>query len=79
LKRRGQLVVFEQIGLAICRFRAALARLGRDERGVTAVEYGVLAALILVACLAGISSAGTGILTNYYQPVASSVTAAVTR
>ncbi|WP_237213598.1 Flp family type IVb pilin [Falsiroseomonas oryziterrae] len=61
------------------RLRTSVRQLVRDQRGVTAVEYGVLAALIIVACLAGITAAGTGLLTNYYEPVASSVNAAVSR
>lgn len=30
-----------------------------DEQGVTAVEYGLLAALITIACLLGFTSLGT--------------------
>ena len=37
---------------APCLFKALLA----DERGATAVEYGLIAALIVVALLAGLTS-----------------------
>ncbi|MFN7057123.1 Flp family type IVb pilin [Hyphomonas sp.] len=33
-----------------------LRRLARDERGATAVEYGLIAALIVVAVVAGVTS-----------------------
>ncbi len=38
---------------------AALSRLMRDEAGATAVEYGLIAALIIVICIAAITVIGT--------------------
>ncbi len=37
------------------------ARFLDDETGVTAVEYGLLAALIAVVCIAGFQSTGTAL------------------
>lgn len=34
--------------------------LGADQRGATAVEYGLICALIIIAMLAGLSSLGGG-------------------
>ncbi len=36
--------------------RPLLRRFARDERGATAVEYGLIAALIVVAVVAGVTS-----------------------
>ena len=38
-----------------------LKKLRRDERGVSALEYAILAAVIVVAVVAGVSSFETGI------------------
>jgi pilus assembly protein Flp/PilA len=35
-----------------------LRKLIKDEKGATAIEYGLIAALIAVAAIAGVSSAG---------------------
>ena len=35
-------------------------RLSRDQRGATAIEYGLIAALIVIAMMAGLSSLGGG-------------------
>jgi pilus assembly protein Flp/PilA len=37
-----------------------LRNLGADRRGATAIEYGLLAGLIAVAMIAGLSSLGGG-------------------
>jgi pilus assembly protein Flp/PilA len=39
--------------------RLMLARLKSDKRAVTALEYGMIAALILVVALTGFSAIGT--------------------
>jgi pilus assembly protein Flp/PilA len=49
-----------------------LNRFRRDERGVTVIEYGVLAGLIIVLCIAAITTIGTGI-SGFFQTVANSV------
>jgi pilus assembly protein Flp/PilA len=37
-----------------------LRRLRRDKRGATAIEYGLIAALIVVAMMGGLSALGGG-------------------
>jgi pilus assembly protein Flp/PilA len=37
-----------------------LRRLRRDKRGATAIEYGLIAALIVIAMMGGLSSLGGG-------------------
>ena len=39
--------------------RNVLSRLLRDESGATAVEYGLIAALIIVVCIVAITTLGT--------------------
>jgi len=40
-------------------------RLGSDEAGATAIEYGLIAALIAVAIIAGATSVGTSLGTTF--------------
>ena len=40
--------------------RWILRRLPADEAGATAIEYGLIAALIAIACLGGLSALGGG-------------------
>ncbi len=40
--------------------RTTLRRLFADRRGATAVEYGLIAALIIIAMIGGISALGGG-------------------
>ncbi|MDB5316889.1 MAG: Flp/Fap pilin component [Rhodospirillales bacterium] len=40
-------------------------RLAADKMGVTAVEYGVLAALIIVVCIGAITTLGTTLSTTF--------------
>jgi len=47
-------------------------RLGRDERGATAIEYGLLAAMIAIAMLAAISRLGFT-LTGVFERIASAL------
>lgn len=47
-----------------------------DDSGVTAIEYGLLAALIAVVCIGAISAAGTA-LGALYQAWSSAVIAAL--
>jgi pilus assembly protein Flp/PilA len=37
----------------------------RDETGVTAIEYGLIAALISVVCIAAMTAAGQSLLAVY--------------
>ena len=41
--------------------RKILRMLGADERGATAIEYGLIAALIVIAMMAGLNSMGGGV------------------
>ena len=43
------------------RFSALFVRMLRDESGATAIEYGLIAALIAVAAIAGMSAVGSGL------------------
>jgi pilus assembly protein Flp/PilA len=45
-----------------------LRQLWKDEEGVTAIEYGLIAALIAVAIIAAVELVGTG-LTNTFNTV----------
>ena len=40
--------------------RSTLRRLLSDQRGATAIEYGLIAALIVVAMIGGLSALGGG-------------------
>jgi len=42
-----------------------LTRFVRDESGVTAIEYGLIAALISVVCIAAMTFAGQQLLAVY--------------
>ena len=49
-----------------------VARFAKDESGATAIEYGLIAALVSVAIIAALSTLGTK-LTKTFQTVASSL------
>ena len=40
--------------------RKCLRMLGADQRGATAIEYGLICALIIIAMMAGLQSLGGG-------------------
>jgi pilus assembly protein Flp/PilA len=42
-----------------------IKRLQKDESGVTAIEYGLIAALIAVAIIAGVTAIGEGLDTKF--------------
>ena len=50
------------IGQGIARLAA---RMVRDDDGVTAIEYGLLAALIAVACIVAFQATGTSLSAVY--------------
>ena len=50
--------------------RAYITKLIRDEAGVTAIEYGLIAALIAIAAISMMALVGTK-LTNTFSNVAS--------
>ena len=39
--------------------RTTLRKLARDEKGATAIEYGLIAALIAVVCITALTAIGT--------------------
>ncbi|TDH37921.1 Flp family type IVb pilin [Pseudohoeflea suaedae] len=47
-----------------------IARFAKDESGATAIEYGLIAALISVALITGATSLGTS-LNNTFQDISS--------
>ncbi len=51
-----------------------LAKLIRDESGVTAIEYSLIAALIVIASVAAVNSVGTNLnLNGTFHTVASNL------
>jgi pilus assembly protein Flp/PilA len=52
--------------------RKTIAKLFRDESGATAIEYGLIAALISVAIIGGLTVVGTNLSTTFSN-VASSL------
>jgi pilus assembly protein Flp/PilA len=47
-----------------------LAKLVRDENGATAIEYGLIAAMISIACIAAMNAIGSS-LTGTFNNVSS--------
>ena len=41
--------------------REIFRKLGADQRGATAIEYGLIAALIVIAMMSGLESLGGGV------------------
>jgi pilus assembly protein Flp/PilA len=52
-----------------------LARFVKDENGATAIEYGLIAALVSVAAIGALTALGTN-LSNMFNTVSSSVASA---
>ncbi len=53
----------------------AIKKFIRDEDGVTAIEYGLIAALIAVVIIAGVTLVGTSLNTKF-KDIATAVTGA---
>lgn len=49
--------------------RGLLDRFVRDERGATAIEYGMIAVFVSIAIAATVFGAGDSLLKNFYQRV----------
>lgn len=47
--------------------RKFLARFAADESGVTAIEYGLIAALIAVVIIGAVSTIGTKLSSNFQK------------
>jgi pilus assembly protein Flp/PilA len=56
-------------------FFTAVRQFVRDERGVTAIEYGLIAALMAAAVAAAVGGVGTAI-SNKFTQIATSITSA---
>lgn len=54
----------------------SIRRFVRDEEGVTAIEYGLIAALIAVAIILSVTAVGTS-LQNVFKAVSDALTAAI--
>jgi pilus assembly protein Flp/PilA len=52
--------------------KSLMTRFVKDESGATAIEYGLIAALISVVCIAVWRLVGTGLLANF-QSVANNL------
>ncbi len=48
-------------------FHALMSRLRTDRRGVTALEYGLIAALIAVVIISAVTSAGKGVSSTFHN------------
>lgn len=57
---------------SIKKTKSALAQFIRHEDGVTAIEYGLIAALIAVAIIVAVTNVGTN-LTAVFSSVASAI------
>jgi pilus assembly protein Flp/PilA len=51
----------------------SLIRLAGDECGVTAIEYGLIAALISIGIITAVTTIGTTISANFFGPIASAL------
>jgi pilus assembly protein Flp/PilA len=56
--------------LALEAFMNTLARFVRDESGATAIEYGLIAALIAVVIIVGLTTVGTKLNTMFGTKIA---------
>jgi len=52
-------------------------RLLTDDTGATAIEYGLLTALIALAIIGAVASLGTGVMTNLFQTTSSTLSSAI--
>ena len=52
-------------------------RLMADDTGATAIEYGLLTALIALAIIGAVASLGTGVMTNLFQTTSSTLSSAI--
>jgi pilus assembly protein Flp/PilA len=52
-------------------------RLLTDERGATAIEYGLLVALIAVVLIGTVAALGNGVMTRLFQHTSSQLSSAI--
>ncbi|MGH6831087.1 MAG: Flp family type IVb pilin [Methylocella sp.] len=48
-------------------------RFAGDESGVTAIEYGLIAALVSLGIISSVTAIGTTISANFFGPIASAL------
>jgi pilus assembly protein Flp/PilA len=68
----GIFLTFERLTMKLIKFIQTFAR---DEDGVTAIEYGLIAALIAVVIIASVTLVGTN-LANIFGDIAAALTTA---
>jgi pilus assembly protein Flp/PilA len=61
------------VGFLLTATARSLRRFLVDRRGATAIEYGLMAALISVAIVGTIATIGQGIKTTFYDAIASAL------
>jgi Flp pilus assembly pilin Flp len=61
----------DETGAAFFPMMNLLIRFASNKSGVAAVEYALIAGLIILAIFAVVGSIGMGIATNFYGPLAS--------
>ncbi|MGB6175620.1 MAG: Flp family type IVb pilin [Methylocella sp.] len=49
-------------------------RFAGDESGITAIEYGLICALVVIGIISHVRSIGTTLAANFFGPVASGFT-----
>jgi pilus assembly protein Flp/PilA len=50
-----------------------LNRLAGDESAVTAIEYGLIAALVVIGIISAVTTIGTTISANFFGPIGSAL------
>ena len=55
-----------------CKFKRAIQRFAQDEKGVTAIEYGLIAAATAVAIILSLNTIKTG-LSAIFESIATNV------
>ena len=45
-----------------------------DSRGATAIEYGLIASLIIIVIVSGVRAVGSNVFTNFYNEIAAALT-----
>jgi len=58
----------------VLRLIGVIAAASADRRAASAVEYALIAGLIVVVIIGGVRALGGSILSNFYGPIASALT-----
>lgn len=51
-----------------------IMRVLSDERGASAIEYGLIASLIIIVIVSGVRAVGNNVFTNFYSEIAAALT-----